>query len=478
MKLLLLSIFIFFICTGKLSAQAAAVSTELLEITFSAKGYVNNYVKAEVEAWQKRGRYEPSNIYLARVTEEKRDSLIKKLEAEAIGELKRKIAKSTNWNQLEIADYDPDNGTFLIRSETFGDFLLPVAYTEAEAFGNGFASTLKSNHDFYFTSDGKIKLNQLTFTTNSGKQYTYNSNDPARFNPVVVDVDFGEINTDVRYREGREPDIAQAKTINIGSSDVDINIPETPQTNDKTFVVIIANEDYENEVAVKYAANDGKIFREYCKKTLGIPEKNIRYKTNATFGNMWTAITDICEIMKAYRGQAKVIFYYAGHGMPNSQNNSAYLLPCDGSSSSFNVAIKLDDLYSKLSANPSQGVTVMLDACFSGAARDNDMLAHARSVGIAPDPEELTGNMVVLSAATGKQAAYPYKEKRHGMFTYFLLKKLQETKGDVDYKTLSDYVTENVHQLSSVEQGIKPQTPEVKVSGDIQSSWGEWNFLK
>ena len=45
-----------------------------------------------------------------------------------------------------------------------------------------------------------------------------------------------------------------------------------------------------------------------------------------------------------------------------------------------------------------------------------------------------TGNLVVLSAAKGVETAYSYKEKGHGLFTYFLLKKLQETQGDLTLK--------------------------------------------
>ena len=44
--------------------------------------------------------------------------------------------------------------------------------------------------------------------------------------------------------------------------------------------------------------------------------------------------------------------------------------------------------------------------------------------------------------------------------TYFLLKKLQETKGKVSLGELSDYVIKNVKRISLVEQG-KSQIPTV-----------------
>jgi hypothetical protein len=256
----------------------------------------------------------------------------------------------------------------------------------------------------------------------------------------------------------------------VGISDVDSDIPVNAQTNDKTFAVIIANENYQKEVKVQYAAIDGKVFKEYCEKTLGIPSKNIHFAQDASFGNMRSEIKWISDVASAYAGQAKIIFYYAGHGMPNEADKSAYLLPVDGFSSDYETAIKLDDLYERLTANPVQNITVFLDACFSGSTRDNGMLANARSVRIKPAENEMKGNMIVFSAASGDETAYPYKEKQHGLFTYFLLKKLKETRGNVDYQTLFNYISENVKQQSIV-VNQKSQTPQIKASSQVQESW-------
>jgi len=52
----------------------------------------------------------------------------------------------------------------------------------------------------------------------------------------------------------------------------------------------------------------------------------------------------------------------------------------------------------------------------------------------------------------------------------FLLKKLQETKGDVNYETLSNYIIENVKQQSIV-VNQKSQTPQVNTSLEVQNTW-------
>ena len=56
------------------------------------------------------------------------------------------------------------------------------------------------------------------------------------------------------------------------------------------------------------------------------------------------------------------------------------------------------------------------------------------------------------------------------MFTYFLLKKLQDTKGDVTYKELSDYLKEQVG-VKSILINNKEQTPETNISVDLKNTW-------
>lgn len=78
--------------------------------------------------------------------------------------------------------------------------------------------------------------------------------------------------------------------------------------------------------------------------------------------------------------------------------------------------------------------------------------------------------MVIISASQGDETAYPYEMEQHGLFTYFLLKKLQENKGDVTLGELTDYITEQVKRQSVVSNG-KLQTPTVAVSPSFQSQW-------
>ena len=63
----------------------------------------------------------------------------------------------------------------------------------------------------------------------------------------------------------------------VAKSDVDINIPVTTGKRDRTFAVIIANENYKNESPVLFAGNDGVILKQYCLQTLGMGCKKYSY---------------------------------------------------------------------------------------------------------------------------------------------------------------------------------------------------------
>ena len=259
--------------------------------------------------------------------------------------------------------------------------------------------------------------------------------------------------------------------------DVDDDIPIVAKKNEKVFAVVIANEKYQMEKAVQYAKNDGRVFAEYCRKTLGLPEKNIHYVTDATLNNLKYELKWLQNVMKVYRGEAKVIFYYAGHGIPDEQNKNGYLLPIDGYGSDVTTGYALDDLFKTLGNMPSKSVTIFLDACFSGAKRDGDMLASTRGVAIKVKQNAPQGNMVVFSAAQGDETAYPYNEFEHGLFTYYLLKKLQETKGDVTLGELGDYINTKVEQQSIVVNG-KLQSPSIMSAPLIGNDWKTWKLNK
>ena len=266
----------------------------------------------------------------------------------------------------------------------------------------------------------------------------------------------------------------EASLVGQIESDVDKDIPETGHQQNNTFALIIANENYQDVAQVPNALHDGKVFAEYCEKTLGIPKENIKYVADATLNGIQRQLNWLTQVMEAFEGDAHVIFYYAGHGIPDESSKSAYLLPVDGFGTDVSSGYSLDKLYAELGSKPAKSVIVLLDACFSGANRDGKMLTSARGVAIKAKQNTPQGNIVVFSAAQGNQTAYPYKEKGHGLFTYYILKKLKETKGKISLGELSEYVTTEVRKRSIITNS-KLQNPTTSPSSSAKN-WKNWKM--
>lgn len=258
-------------------------------------------------------------------------------------------------------------------------------------------------------------------------------------------------------------------------SDVDRNIPVSPENNDKTFVVVFANEDYETVASVPFARNDGKSFAAYAHLTLGVPEKNIHVRENATLNHLRAEMSWLQMVCEAFEGEARVIIYYAGHGIPDESTKDAYLLPVDGLGTDCATGYKLDDLYAALGKMPAKHIVVFLDACFSGSTRNRTMLTTARGVALKVKKGQPTGNTIVFSAAQADETAYPANDEAHGLFTYFLLKKLQETKGNTTLQQLADYIITNVRRQAVI-LNAKSQTPAVNPAIGVADEWKDWKL--
>lgn len=266
-------------------------------------------------------------------------------------------------------------------------------------------------------------------------------------------------------------------------SDVDKDIPNNNIENPFRFALIIGNEDYSSkqvdltaEVNVDFARNDASAFKEYAMNILGIPEQNITLLLDATTGQMNQAIARMNLIMKNAKGKGELFVYYAGHGLPDEVTREPYIMPVDISGQNAKDGIKLYDLYGKLTEHPAKRVVVFIDACFSGGAR-NKALVAARGVKVRPAEGVLRGNIAILSATSGDQTALPYKDKKHGFFTYYLLKKLKETKGNISYQELVEYLSD-VIPLQSVLLNNKEQTPTNKLGIDSNEDLNSWVLVR
>lgn len=505
--------------SSKLPSFDKFVSYKLKDLTMPDAQQVKAAIESDIAEWQKKGEFESTAKWQTRVNETTRqarvDSLTKVHNAEMARikteydsklpaikaeyeSLRQKYAKEFYAQKedlqrkryalatMELMPYDADNETFLISSSIVGDILLPVSVDNAPTFKQNWERIRKNvQYEFAPKDESSVALTKVTFS-DGAKKYVYDGSSNASYAIADVNYNFAPLEisdltvTDLSLPAIGEAPLAQTvtspgispkkvepdrKSVTVGDGvpDVDADIPSGKLKRESTFALIIANENYRRESAVPYASNDGRMLRQYMQKTLGIPEKNIHHIADATLGDMRYEFDWLRSVCDAYGKEASVIVYYAGHGVPDNETLDAYLLPTDGFAERVKTTgFSLAEVHKTLSALPASQTTLLLDACFSGTGREGKMLAQTRGIALKARPLSPEGSLVVISASQGTETAHPYEEKRHGLFTYFLLKKLGESKGEATLGELSDYISSEVRKVSSVNG--KPQTPSVSAS--------------
>lgn len=325
----------------------------------------------------------------------------------------------------------------------------------------------------------KTFVNVLQRTDNTFQIYAVeNKEKGAQYRRISIEIIVhGAFNNQVEQEIAKKTDIPQVEAKDI-ISDVDVNIPETSESNENGIALIIANENYKNSEYVgnvPFANNDGKIFKEYCMKTLGIPERQIKFVEDATLNGFNDGVKWLARNAEAWEGNANVVVYYAGHGVPDVKTEKAYMVPVDGSPIDVEQLYSLEKLYNTLGTMPAKSVTVFLDACFSGTRRNGQMMVEGtRSVVIDVEEEVLKGNVIVFSAADGFQTAHSFRDKRHGLFTYYLLKSLQDSNGEITLDELFSKIKRGVMREASLNS--YDQTPTVNMPSELEVLWKEFTL--
>lgn len=487
-------------------------------------------IERKLEKWQTKGEFESTDDWKKRVNETTRkkylDGLIadRKKQINAVKKeynnlrkkhadefydalAKRETSKILS-DKFTLQQYDADNQTFLIQTSRNGDILLKVPRDKAQKFKKEWPEITARKYqcirpEFLPNSDHSVALHKIEFQIPNGDTYVYDGSTAQyavtdinyNFAPLEIEnIDASSFSSplvaetpatktvggsaitrrkvDVTHNTAIVGNGGSSKTAAARRSDVDVAIPKGNTQRPNTFALVIANENYRRVASVPYALNDGAVVCEYLKTTLGLPEKNIIHVQDASLNDIKYNLQRLAEICRAYKGDASLIVYYAGHGVPDDKTKDAYLLPVDGYAESPSASgLSLASLTSALAELPTKSASLFLDACFSGGERagaGGGMLVGARGVRIKPNKDAVSGKLVMFSATQGEETAHPYEEQQHGLFTYYLLKKLRESKGNVTLGDLTDYVTDNVERISAVNG--KKQTPTVTASPE-NPSW-------
>lgn len=435
-------------------------------------------INEELEKWAQKDPFETTDEFLARVNRESRFALFSDLWEKAKVDFIARYSRKFDTDNMTLKPYDADHETYKIQTRQGAIYLqVPREEDRAKNFQKQWNSVRTEKPKFDIDKEGNMVLAELWFIQGDGNSYLYDARKDLVYEQVNVTVQFDSIKSPYTPTP-LPPKPTPSPIVIVGESDVDLGLDKikNKNLNENTCALIICNEEYKNTENVEFAKNDGNSFYNYCVQVLGIPGKNIYMQDNATGGDIDDKLYNVESFIKSRNGDARVIAYYSGHGLPDPATGEAYILPADASPRTLRSCRKLSDIYAQLCKYPSQSVTVFIDACFSGAKRDGAMMdTAARGVAIKSRPAAASGNMVIFTACSGDETAYPFKEQKHGMFTYFLLKKLKETKGSASYKELADYIKKEVSR-NSLDINNMSQTPTITSSTAIEDVWGKWRL--
>ena len=275
------------------------------------------------------------------------------------------------------------------------------------------------------------------------------------------------------------------------SEDIKEDVPNSGKENNSTYVFVLKSNGYScgDGCWCNYGRReDYLLFNEYCNKTLGIPQNHIKVISAVSDDSVMACINAIKDCSRKCNGELNVIFLYYGFAVRvlHPVICDYYLSPLDDEGFDFTINQLFDELGK---------IKTRYTFCLIDAARNYNCLSlQSARIKINDEDEESIppkkGSTVRIKPQGGNNSRLKKliqdnlvvialddisgdKYKNHScddLVSYYFLKKLQQTRGDVSLGDLYDYINYNVRRVSFEKTG-EFQTPAVMVSPNLLSTW-------
>ena len=129
------------------------------------------------------------------------------------------------------------------------------------------------------------------------------------------------------------------------------------------------------------------------------------------------------------------------------------------------TSLRRSQLFETIASTQPRSVTVLLETCYSGSYRNEEVLLAQRGIVIEPIKQSIPSNFTVFSAAGMKQTAKMLDDAKHGLFSYYLMKGME---GDADSNKDRKITSGELHSyvLANVSRLQWNQTPELQGSAN------------
>ena len=397
-----------------------------------------------------------------------------------------KIKASTDITEVTLLPYNGEYGEFKYVAARYNGESVRISVSSAEG--------IKTNAQLAFLRAQGLKHNmmrdirQLATTENEFFYETQSYSEKGS--------QYRNVGVEILVHSAFDEQIVEMNERLINDEFIDYNIPKTdPNSNENTYVLVIANERYPRPLPdVPYAYNDGEVLTQYCVRTLGIPQRQVKIIEDATFANIKKeGVAWMKDIAASKKGDCSFIIYYAGHGLTDKDYNP-YLVPSDldykhikalrnkkeldtekrmsgrDTKKLLSQCLRVDTLCAWFNRVPYHSMTLIIDASFDDNDRNGDPIVNIRHTDKRAKGIRLRNDVVMFTASAFDKTAYAFDEQHHGFFTYFLLKELKKCKGKINYYDLFNSVDLEVQKESALQGRL--QEPVVTPGGKLKESWG------
>ncbi len=238
--------------------------------------------------------------------------------------------------------------------------------------------------------------------------------------------------------------------------------PRSGATQPAAFALVIGIEKYRDAAPATGARADAERFAEIARKTLGIPEDNLRsaLEERATKGDIEKQLAWLKLNVPA---GGRVYLFFSGHGAPNPSAGTPFLFPYDGDPKYVDsTALPLDGVLKALEATKAREAIAFVDSCFSGAGGRSVLPKGTRPLVKVKDAAP-GARVALFSAASGSEISGPTRDGDRGLFSKLVADGLGSGQADanadgkVTLQELVDWVKPRV--ASEARRDGREQTP-------------------
>ena len=226
----------------------------------------------------------------------------------------------------------------------------------------------------------------------------------------------------------------------------------------KSWLFIIAIEDYKYADPVLFASRTAEVVRATFQKKLDISDRNIVTLLNekATLKNI---NDEVRKLSRRVQRNDVIYFYYCGHGL-SSKRGEQLILPYDGMpdfADSKNT-IKIERIYNRFLNSRAFRTFSFVDTSFNGVTDGVTILKGLQNPVMRPRAESYHKRLNILNSTRSHDTANAYYSKAYRLFSYFL--SLEVLSKPQNAGELFDNIRTKIREVSATYGEGRVQEPE------------------